>query len=106
MILNVGSYIYCHTTGKMENSKLIFAIKGKKYKIEQLFAHNYSNRNILTFGIVDEKGAKHTFSLDELLRCESKWFRANGKTLLVEKSIENYYLKIINPLDDAMNFYL
>ena len=56
MDIEAGDYIYCHTTGRMNQSGEVFAYRGESYEVTQ------SKNNKIWF--IDAMGSSHTWRMD------------------------------------------
>lgn len=84
--MNIGEYIYCHTTGKMNASNRVFAYKGQKYKVTE--------RNINRIVFSSEVGEGHIWSLKnkESIDQFNKYFSIEPQ-IMIKHKIKNYQFK-------------
>ena len=81
--MEVGEYIYCHTTAKFSDTEGVFAYKGKKYKV-----NSKDEREIM---FTDETNGEHLWPLNsnELINLFNKYFSVR-QIILTEYKIKKH----------------
>lgn len=81
--MEIGEYIYCHTTGRMNGDGEVFAYKGKKYKVD--------SRNPERIWFIDEGKNDHCWPLEDenSINLFHKYFSVRP-IILAEYKIKNH----------------
>lgn len=83
--MNIGEYIYCHTTGKMNASNRVFAYKGQKYKVIE--RNNDADRIMIS----SEVSGSHIWTLRDKESVDefNKYFSVEPQ-IMIKHKIKDY----------------